>query len=446
MFVNRLGQVCKISTSNVIWAAAICLPICATYAQVASTTAPSIGARDPGVRTGAAGAGGSISKDATEVAMFLAGQATFEEVDTVPKGLGPRFNLDTCAGCHAQPAIGGSSPSINPQVAMATKLGARNSVPPFITQNGPVREVRFKTDGGVHDLFTISGRTDAGRCNLSQPDFATAVQQGNAIFRIPTPVFGGGLIESITDSTILANKAANSSGKGQFGISGRENREGNTGTITRFGWKAQNKSLAIFAGEAYNVEQGVTNDLFTQERDETPGCLLNGTPEDTTPSVSDSSDVIEFGNFMRFLAPPAPVNSYGNVSADSINRGRIMFTSGLVGCNFCHTPSLQTGKASSAALSGQTVNLFSDLLLHNMGNGLADGITQGSAGGDEFRTAPLWGLGQRIFFLHDGRTSDLVRAIQAHSSNGSEANRSVSAFSALSNAQQQDLLNFLRSL
>jgi CxxC motif-containing protein (DUF1111 family) len=81
-----------------------------------------------------------------------------------------------------------------------------------------------------------------------------------------------------------------------------------------------------------------------------------------------------------------------------------------------------------------------------MGQGLADGITQGSAGPDEFRTAPLWGLGARVFFLHDGRTSDLVAAIQSHQSFGSEANAIVQRFSALSSTQQQDLLNFLRSL
>ncbi len=93
-----------------------------------------------------------------------------------------------------------------------------------------------------------------------------------------------------------------------------------------------------------------------------------------------------------------------------------------------------------------TVNLYSDLAVHGMGQGLADGITQGSAQGDEFRTAPLWGLGQRIFFLHDGRTSDLMQAIQAHSSQNSEANSVIQMFNALRNSDQQDLLNFLRSL
>src|SRR5207244_4974951 len=113
-----------------------------------------------------------------------------------------------------------------------------------------------------------------------QPDFATALSTHNAIFRIPTPVFGAGLIEGISDQAILDNKTANANVKRLLGISGRENREGNTGTITRFGWKAQNKSLQLFGAEAYNVEQGVSNELFPDEREQSQGCQFNSTPED----------------------------------------------------------------------------------------------------------------------------------------------------------------------
>jgi CxxC motif-containing protein (DUF1111 family) len=98
------------------------------------------------------------------------------------------------------------------------------------------------------------------------------------------------------------------------------------------------------------------------------------------------------------------------------------------------------------ALRDRPVNLYSDLLVHDMGVGLADGVTQGSAGPREFRSAPLWGLGQRIFFLHDGRTSDLVEAIQQHRSDGSEANGVIRRYNDLRENQKQDLLNFLRSL
>jgi CxxC motif-containing protein (DUF1111 family) len=113
---------------------------------------------------------------------------------------------------------------------------------------------------------------------------------------------------------------------------------------------------------------------------------------------------------------------------------------------------LTTANAAVAALRQQPVNLYSDLLVHDMGPGLADGVSQGQAGPREFRTAPLWGLGQRLFFLHDGRTTDLQEAIRAHRSGGrltfnaSEANGVIRNFSALSDDAEQDLLNFLRSL
>src|SRR5262249_26352604 len=102
--------------------------------------------------------------------------------------------------------------------------------------------------------------------------------------------------------------------------------------------------------------------------------------------------------------------------------------------------------SSIAALSNQAAQLFSDLLVHKMGADLADGISQGNAAGDEFRTAPLWGLGQRLYLLHDGRTSDLLQAIQAHTGIGSEASMTVGAFNQLTEDNKQDILNFLRSL
>ncbi len=185
---------------------------------------------------------------------------------------------------------------------------------------------------------------------------------------------------------------------------GNVNLSGNDGTVTRFGWKAQNKSLLMFSGEAYNVEMGVSNQLFPQERDESPACRTYATvPEDTNnmpPTLLANgmgvlSDIEAFANFMRMLAPPAP-----GPATPSTTNGRAQFVD--VGCALCHTPSFTTGRAvatgssisPSYALSNQPVNLFSDLLVHHMGQGLADGISQGGAGPDEFRTAPLWGLGQ----------------------------------------------------
>ncbi|HEX6692426.1 MAG TPA: di-heme oxidoredictase family protein, partial [Burkholderiales bacterium] len=233
------------------------------------------GARDPGLRFGPADAGGPLA-DLTdnERRFFEHGKEDFEEAEDVGDGVGPRMNLDGCGGCHSQPATGGSSPAVNPQVAFAGKDGGTDRVPSFITPRGPVREARFirnpdgSPDGGVHALFTITGREGADGCNLRQPDFERELARNNVIFRIPTPVFGAGLIEQVEDAAILANQAAFASAKANLGISGRVNRNGNDGTITRFGWKAQNQTLLLFSGEAYNVEMGITNELFQSERDQ----------------------------------------------------------------------------------------------------------------------------------------------------------------------------------
>jgi CxxC motif-containing protein (DUF1111 family) len=343
-------------------------------------------------------------------------------------------------------------------------------VPSFVRGNGPVREARFvknpdgTPDGGVHAIFTINGHAGAGGCSLGQPDFATQLNNHNVIFRIPTPTFGAGLIEQIPDKAIIANMGNNSSQKSNLGIKGRANfqvsgrtitgqtnNNGNDGTIARFGWKAQNKSLLLFSGEAYNVEQGISNELFQTEREENPGCQFKTVPNDSTntDNADPRSDIERFSIFMRFLAPPMPSpDTPGGTT--SIANGKSLFAS--VGCALCHTPSFTTSANSTvAALNSQPVNLYSDLLVHDMGPGLADGVSQGEAGPTEFRTAPLWGLGQRIFFLHDGRTSDLVQAIQAHrsgasTSDPSEANGVVGNFNNLGENQKQDLVNFLRSL
>jgi CxxC motif-containing protein (DUF1111 family) len=415
-----------------------------------------------------------------QTTLFFNGQASFKELEQVTDGLGPRFNLDSCVGCHAFPTHGGSAPAVNPQVALATAFGANNTVPTFLSTNGPIREARFKftangtRDGGVHSLFVVSGRVDASGsaagCTAVQENFNAQFQKGNVSLRIPTPTYGLGLVENIPDTTLTANLAANATQKAQLGISGHLNTDANDGRISRFGWKAQNVSLYLFSGEAYNVEEGITNELFQTERDLNSTCQFKTVPNDFTGQVSPiatanlNSDITNFALYMRMLAPPTPSTTLPG-GATSISNGKATFSK--IGCSMCHTPALMTDNTSIAALGNQTAALFSDLALHKMGPTLADNILQGSAAGDEFRTAPLWGLGQRIFFLHDGRTSDLVQAIQDHASGGSagnsrgneefnsssntqfgpsEANRVIANYNALTSSQQQDLLNFLRSL
>jgi CxxC motif-containing protein (DUF1111 family) len=309
---------------------------------------------------------------------------------------------------------------------------------------------------------------------LQQPDFEGELARKNMIFRIPTPVFGAGLIEQIPDQAIVdnLNKATELPEKRRMHVDGRvniivfgntrteqvrtqgePNRNGNDGTIARFGWKAQNKSLLLFAAEAYNVEMGISNELFQTEREEKPTCQFRPTPNDFTDPTKVGtydllSDIEKFAAYMRLLAPPQPSQSEPG-GPQSIANGRNIFKA--TGCALCHSETLTTGSSAIPQLSNQTAHLYSDLALHQMGPNLDDGISQGQARTNEFRTAPLWGLGQRLFFLHDGRTTDLVVAIEEHRGgkgpkSESEANEVIKRFDRLSKRDKQDLLNFLRSL
>jgi len=335
----------------------------------------------------------------------------------------------------------------------------------------------------------------------AQPDLSTQFANKNVSFRIPTPTFGLGLVENVADADLVANAAL------EHGInSGVKNavlnRNGNDGTVTRFGWKAQNKSLLLFSGEASNVEMGMTNELFQNERVTGTNCTTNTLPEDHTHFTFPSGDapgdvdafvvsaIESFAAFMRFNGAPGQcdfasgVDTSGNAVCSplsaSAQAGLTVFNT--IGCQACHTQSLTTQPSVVPGLSNRTFHPFSDFGLHHMGATLADGVTQGVAGPDQFRTAPLWGLGQRLFFLHDGRTTDLVQAILAHSSNpltcfatadtqvftvtfplngnttasflpaaatascGSEANAVIANYNRLSTPDKQNLLNFLRSL
>jgi CxxC motif-containing protein (DUF1111 family) len=447
---------------------------------------------DPGVQSGSRGTGAvlsSVNSNSALLAFFSDGQARFQTVESVSgnaqgnNGLGPRFNSNSCSSCHAQPTVGGSGAATNPEFSFPSNgVAPGNTIPSFITANGPTLEARFpfffnsngsvntsEPNGGVEDLYTVTGRSDASTCNnsttLPQPSFATAVAEGNVIFRIPTPTFGAGLIENLDDSTLLTNQLNNLNNN--VGVAGSFNRNGNDGTITRFGWKAQNKSLHIFSGEAYNVEMGISNELFPQDRplpgeDQLatglPSSCLNlsgsGYPEDTsnpaaTPNSAVLDDVSAFANFMRLLAPPptgAVVLNGSSVSSATISAGAGLFSS--IGCATCHNPSPGTTQASNftTGLNKISVPAYSDIEIHDMGTLLTDNVSQGNAGGNQFRTAPLWGLGQRIFLLHDGRTTNLITAIQDHASHGSEATFVEEQFFDLSTTQQQQILDFLRSL
>src|SRR2546426_1207950 len=291
---------------------------------------------DPGPRGGPPGAGQFIvGLTPNQTAAAQLGQTQFQSAHSVTGtqeiGLGPRFDSNSCSSCHSTPAPGGSAPATNPLFGVYQLNGAQNSMPFFETSSGPPLTARFPfqsdlvtPDGNVHQLFVITGRTDAGNCGIAQPDFVTAAAQGNLSFRQPTPTFGVGLVELLLDSDILANMNANLSKKQVRGISGHPNIA-EDGSIARLGWKAQDRSALIMAFEQFNVEMGVTSEDLPNELDETSGCVLNPVPEDhtnfsakTLPTFPGDSERLAI--FMRFLDRPTPA-----APTPSTSNGQVQF-------------------------------------------------------------------------------------------------------------------------
>lgn len=458
--------------------------------------------KDTGLRNGVPGAGHPLSDlNPFELALFNEGKGRVGALETTcatcaastsgaptddenpllatrtsSTGLGARYNADQCIACHSQPAIGGSGGFLVPNPKDSAqrvpenplfdlvphRFSHSNKVPAFIKQYGPVRVARFvkkpdgSSDGKIYPLFTIVGRTDDASipgCTaalLPQPDFETELRKGNVVFRIPLPLFGLGLIEALSDVEILGHHRATAAYRAQSGITGVPN--GSVGN--RFGWKAQHKLLEQFTDAGTDVApqmQKIPTQCIGANTTEAPALLGSAALE--SPSADFINPLVLLAtSFVRYLDAPRPV-----AMSQLGLRGQVLFGVGPeqpgIGCVACHTTQMMTGdKVSTVALQKRPVNLYSDLLLHQMGPGLADNITQGQARGDMFRTAPLWGLGQRRFFLHDGRTDDLLVAIDAHASlagNGypaSEANAVISRFKLLPPTDQQAILSFLRAL
>jgi len=354
-----------------------------------------------------------------QLTLFQKGLMEFSRERTPETGLGPIFNEASCANCHRDPAVGGIDNNLEVvETQIGTEIG--EAFDPMETLGGPLLQNR-----GIGE--EIEG------CPTGEviPGEATFV----SIRQIP-PVFGAGLIEAIPDSIILEN--ADPGDADGNGISGRANFSSSE-TLTRFGWKANIPDLDTFSGGALLLEMGITNPFnpdFTmveqlpQGQQIPEGCDLLGEPE-------SSLEVVEaIAAFQRFLAPPPR----GRIT-DEVNSGEVVFFD--TGCADCHITSLRTGEHEIEVLRNKDVELFSDLLLHDMGEELADGIEVGNAKGNEFRTAPLWGLGARTFFLHDGRTNSLTEAIQAH---GGESEKVRDRFLSLSQQEVEVLLAFLNSL
>jgi CxxC motif-containing protein (DUF1111 family) len=263
------------------------------------------------------------------------------------------------------------------------------------------------------------------------------------IRRIPTPLFGAGLVEAIPDAAIRAGE--DPTDRNGDGVRGRVALVIDSATkqqrVGRFGWKNQHATLLAFAGDAYLFEMGITNDLVPDETaagispqklaecDKIPG------NEDPRDPITGRRGIDNFANFMRFLAPLDRLNG-----GQDAQRGAQLFNE--IGCAACHTPVMMTGpNPAMPALDRRPVAIYSDLLLHDIGTG--DNIPQGAANGNEFRSAPLWGMRDRKMLMHDGRALHPVQAIEQHSR---EAERSRQRFRALPPADQRALLAYLNSI
>ena len=348
---------------------------------------------------------------------FRLGLEDFVEVEDAAEGLGPAYNGTGCSGCHNSPAIGGISPVSEVRAGRLDEEG------------------NFEVLGGgtLFHIFSIPNHA----CQPIIPPEANVVAK-----RVPIPLFGAGLVEAITDETLLGLEDPDDFDND--GISGRAARIIDVGTgrqrIGRFGWKAQHATLLAFGADAYRNEMGITNDLFVDEvaagvdPEALELCDLRPDPEDARDPATGLRGIDNFEAFMQFLAPieRAPLT-------EEAAWGEALFDS--VGCAACHIPVLRTGRGNNPVFNEKAVPLYSDLLLHEVATG--DGIAQEAALPNEIRTPSLWGLRLRRPLLHDGSAADPEQAVEAH---GAEAESARLHFEELAEQERAALLAFLDSL
>lgn len=350
---------------------------------------------------------------------FRLGLADFLEVEAAEEGLGPAFNGASCASCHSIPAIGGTSTISEMR---AGRRNARGEFEPFDASG----ETLFH-------LFSLPTHS----CQPIMPPDADIIAR-----RVPIALFGAGLVEAITDDTLIALEDPND--RNGDGVSGRAGMVVDVATgerrVGRFGWKSQHATLLAFSADAYRNEMGITNDLFPHEAaygvtaDRMRACDPIPDPEDIRDPKTRKRGIDNFATFMQFLAPVArgPID-------DQVRAGERVFSS--IGCAACHVPVLSTGPSSNPLFNRQPVPLFSDLLLHDVGTG--DSIRQPPGEPNELRTPALWGLRYRRPLLHDGSAATAPEAILRHREEAELARR---GFERANDADRAALLAFLRSL
>ena len=373
----------------------------------------------PGLSQVTATVGGPLpGLTAAEFSEFRLGLEDFTEVETAEEGLGPAFNGTSCAVCHNVPAIGGAG------VILEVRAGYRNGA--------QHQGLNAAGDTLIHMLSTPTHG-----CQPQIPDDVDVIAR-----RAPIPLFGAGLVEAIPDDTLLALE--DPLDRNRDGVSGRAGIVVDVATgerrVGRFGWKAQHATLLVFGADAYRNEMGITNDLFPHESAfgvsdaQMRFCDPFPDPEDRRDPRTGRRGIDNFESFMRLLGP-APRAAVDGAVRD----GERIF--GALGCTTCHVPALETGASSNPLFHRRRVELYSDLLLHDVGTG--DGIQQGAAEPGEIRTPALWGLRLRRPLLHDGSAATITEAIERHGGEAALARRGVAQ---LAPDELSRLLSFLRSL
>ena len=398
-----------------------------------------------------------------QLTLHLEGDAQFEQAfvtapANVNNGLGSIFNNTSCVSCHPKDGRAAFPTSIlnlsglllRASIAGNDGLGGPNPVPGFGTQIQNQAVFGTYPEANYNLTFENIQETlaDGTVINLRKP-IITLVNTympfpASAMLspRIATPVFGLGLLEGIPEAALLSNQDVNDANND--GISGKANYVWDVqlqqNRIGRFGWKANATSVLIQCAGAYVDDMGVTNYVFPNETGQNQFNGQDGLSDD--PEISDAIlNQVTF--YCKTLAVPAP----RNISNINVKRGAKTFEE--ISCTKCHTPKQQTGYNSITALSNQTFYPYTDLLLHDMGQALADNRPDYLASGTEWKTRPLWGIGLtqvvngHTNFLHDGRARNLTEAILWH---GGEAQTSKEKFKQLSTTKRNELLAFLNSL
>ena len=374
-------------------------------------------------------------------------------------GLGPTFNAQSCSSCHLHDGRGRPPDGPrDPERGLLLRLSAGDPPRPVrfygsqlqdravagVPAEGRIRISRSPVRGRYGDgtPFVLS----APRYSVADGAFGRLPRGAQISPRVAPGVFGVGLLEAVPEAVVLDR--ADPEDRDRDGISGRPNRvageRGSGGRLAlgRFGWKANAATVRQQTASAFTGDIGITSPMFGEENCPDGQRACKRTRTGGRPEI-DAHTLERVTFYTRALAVPAR----RAVGAAATDAGERIFAQ--IGCGSCHLPKLKTGDSDVAGLRDQLIRPYTDLLLHDMGPGLADGRPDGRATGSEWRTAPLWGIGlvaivnRHTRFLHDGRARGLAEAILWH---GGEAHAARERFRTLPARERRDLVAFLESL